>query len=156
MEISTTYSAPLTCPSGHDLTVVVVELGERLARVVCQTFCVTNINQVAQLQVSCKTGSLTRDTLHQATVSGEHFPYILTTDVSTRRVVLTVCVVVDEVKAVFVVNSGHMRLCNAQADTIGKALAKRTRSDFNTVGMAGFRVTRRQGVNLTELLEVVH
>lgn len=66
-----------------------------------------------------------------------------------------------------------MSLGNRQTDTVGKALAERTGGDFDTwiswlvghsaidlikglaLSMAGLRMTRGLGVELTELLEVL-
>ena len=68
---------------------------------------------------------------------------------------LTIRVVVDQVKAFLVVESGHMRLRNTEADRVGEALAKRTGGDFNAIGVSSFGVTRGQRIKLAECLEII-
>lgn len=48
-----------------------------------------------------------------------------------------------------------MSLSNGETDSVRETLAKRTGRDLNTIRVSSLRVTRGQGVNLTELLEVV-
>ena len=67
----------------------------------------------------------------------------------------TVGVVVDEVKAILVKCRAEVGLSNGETDSVRETLAKRASRDLNTIRMSSLRVTRGQGVNLTELLEVV-
>ena len=67
----------------------------------------------------------------------------------------TIGVVVDEVKAILVECRAEVGLSNGEADSVRETLAKRTSRDLNTIRVSSLRVTRGQGVNLTELLEVV-
>ena len=46
-------------------------------------------------------------------------------------------------------------MSNGETDSVRETLAKRTSRDLNTIRVSSLRVTRGQGVNLTELLEVV-
>ena len=48
-----------------------------------------------------------------------------------------------------------MRLGNTQTDCVCKPLAERTGSNFDTVSVTGFGVTRCQGFELAEVLQVV-
>lgn len=68
---------------------------------------------------------------------------------------LTVGVVVDQVEAGLVVEGGQMRLSNTQANAVGETLTERTGGDLNTIGVANLGVTRGQGADLTESLQVV-
>lgn len=68
----------------------------------------------------------------------------------------TIRVVVDEVEAGLVESGRHMRLCDAETDTVGETLSERTGGNFDAVGVAGLGVTRSQRVELTEVLQVVH
>jgi len=43
----------------------------------------------------------------------------------------TVCVIVDKVESILVIDGSKMGLCNSQAHSISKALTKRPRGDFN-------------------------
>lgn len=45
--------------------------------------------------------------------------------------IITVCEIVDKVESVFVVHSPEVCLCDGEPNTIGKALTKRPRSDFD-------------------------
>lgn len=68
---------------------------------------------------------------------------------------LTVGVVVDQVEAGLVVEGGQMRLSNTQANAVGETLTERTGGDLDTIGVANLGVTRGQGADLTESLQVV-
>ena len=46
-------------------------------------------------------------------------------------------------------------MSDGETDSVRETLAKRASRDLNTIRVASLRVTRGQGVNLTELLEVV-
>ena len=100
--------------------------------------------------------SLASNTLHETAITKEHWK--IRSDVSTvcdgspRR---TIGVVVDEVEAVLVEGSAEVRLSDGETDSVGEALTERTGRDLNTISVAGLRVTRSQGIDLTELLEVV-
>lgn len=72
-------------------------------------------NQVAELEVASKRASLAGDTLHETSIAKE--------DVS---------VVVDEVKAVLVVEGGEVGLCDSETDSAGDTLAERTGSQLDT------------------------
>ena len=74
----------------------------------------------------------------------------------SRDALLTVSVVVDEIEAVLVEGRAHVGLGDGKTDGVGESLTERASGDLNTVGVAGFGVTGRQGANLAELLEVVH
>lgn len=74
-------------------------------------------------------------------------------DVLLRR---TVGVVVDEIEPVLVEGRAEMRLSDGKTNRVGEALSEGASGDLDTVGVTSFRVTRSQGVELTELLEVVH
>ena len=67
----------------------------------------------------------------------------------------TVGVVVDEVEAIFVEGSAKVRLGDGKTDGAGDTLTKRTGGELDAIRMASFRVTRGQGIELTELLEIV-
>ena len=43
----------------------------------------------------------------------------------------TVCVIVDKVESILVIDGSEMSLCNSQAHSISKALTKRPCGDFN-------------------------
>ena len=100
--------------------------------------------------------SLTSNTLHETAITKEHWK--IRSDVSTvgdgspRR---TIGVVVDEVKAILVKCRAEVGLSNGETDSVRETLAKRASRDLNTIRVSSLRVTRGQGVNLTELLEVV-
>lgn len=68
----------------------------------------------------------------------------------------TICIVVNEVEPRLVESCSQVRLSNTQTNTICEALAERTGSHFDTVGMTGLRMTGCQRIDLTELLEVIH
>ena len=100
--------------------------------------------------------SLTSNTLHETAITKEHWK--IRSDVSTvcdgspRR---TIGVVVDEVEAVLVEGSAEVRLSDGETDSVGETLAEGTSGDLNTVSVSGLRVTRGQGANLTEGLQII-
>jgi hypothetical protein len=87
--------------------------------------------------MACKRCSLTSNTLHQTTVTQEY-----------------VCIVVDQVKAGLVEFGGGMVLSNGKTDGVGETLAKRACSDFNTLSIVRFGVTRSDAVYRLKSLEL--
>lgn len=67
----------------------------------------------------------------------------------------TIGVVVDKVKAILVVQGGNVRLGDTEADSVREALTKGTSGDLDTIGVSSLGVTRGQGAELAEALEVV-
>ena len=67
----------------------------------------------------------------------------------------TIRVVVDQLKPWLVVLGCHVCLRDAETDSVGETLSKRTGGDFDAVGVAGFGVSWGQGTDLTEVLEIV-
>jgi hypothetical protein len=84
-----------------------------------------------------------------------------------------ICVVVDQIKPVLVVQGGKVGLSHGETDAVSKALTKGSSGDLNTyptfqeqgvrtayllhtVGVAGFGMTRGLRVKLAERLEIVH
>jgi hypothetical protein len=86
-----------------------------------------------------KRGSLGCDTLLQTTISQE-----------------AVGVVGDQRESVLVEGSAHVCLCDSETDGVGDTLTKRTSGDLDTLSDTGFWVTRGDGVDLSECLEVIH
>ena len=54
----------------------------------------------------------------------------------------TVCVVVDEIKALLVIQSTEMSLSNPKTDGIGKTLSEGSSGDLNAISVAGLRMAR--------------
>ncbi|ROV88950.1 hypothetical protein VPNG_10195 [Cytospora leucostoma] len=88
-------------------------------------------DQVAELQVTGQGGGLRGDTLHQATITEE-----------------AVCVVVDQVKAGLVVDSGSVSLADGETDGIADTLTKRTSGDLNTGGVMGLGMAGGDAVDV--------
>ncbi len=95
-------------------------------------------NEVAQLQVTSHGGGLTGNTLHGAAIAEE-----------------AVSVVVDELVAGLVEGSGGLALSNGETDGVGETLAERAGGDLNALSVVRLRVTGGDGVDLTEVLQVV-
>ena len=96
-------------------------------------------NQVSELEVTGERGGLGRDTLLQATITGEH-----------------VGEVGEEGEAVLVEGGGEVGLGDGETDRVGETLAEGTGGDFDTLGVTRLGVTGGLGVDLTELLELLH
>lgn len=113
-------------------------------------------DEVAELQMTSHRSSLRGNTLHSAAITEEG-----------------VCVVVEQLVAGLVENSGGVPLSNGKTDSVGETLTKRSSGDLNTGGVVGLGVTRSDRVDLlrrlasgfikemaenpyTEVLEVVH
>lgn len=88
-------------------------------------------NEVTKLQVTSQRGSLTGNTLHGTAITEEG-----------------VCVVVDEVIAGLVVDSGGVSLGNSQTNGVGETLTQRTGGDLNTRGVVSLGVTGGDAVEL--------
>ena len=69
---------------------------------------------------------------------------------------LTVRVVVNNIESILVESRSQVRLSDAKADAVCKALAKRAGGHLDTVGVTSLGMTGRQRIDLTELLQVVH
>ena len=95
---------------------------------------VVDRNQVAELEVAGERSGFGRDTLHQATVAGEH-----------------VGVVVKQREVLLVEGGAEVSLRDRETDGVGETLTERTGGDLDTRGDADLRVTRRDRVELTEL-----
>ena len=91
-------------------------------------------NQVAELQVAGQGASLTRDTLHQATIAEE-----------------AVCVVVDQVEARLVVDGSGVGLGNGKTNSVADTLAQRTSGYLDTGGVVGLGVARSDAVNVLKV-----
>lgn len=87
-------------------------------------------NQVAELEVTGQGRGLTRDTLHQATITEE-----------------AVCVVVDQVEAVLVEGGASLSLGNGKTNSVGNTLTERSSGDLDTGGVVRLGVTRGDAVN---------
>ena len=74
----------------------------------------------------------------------------------SRDALLTVSVVVDEVETVLVEGRSQVGLSNGQTNGIGETLAEGAGGNLDTISVTGLRMPRSQGVNLTELLEIIH
>lgn len=100
---------------------------------------IVNGNQVAEFQVTSKTGSFTGNTLHSTSVTEDD-----------------VGVVGEEIVAGLVKDGGGVRLGNGKANSVGETLAQRTGGDLDSrsavcLGVAGgFAVKLLRG----ELLEL--
>jgi hypothetical protein len=92
---------------------------------------VVDHDEVAELQVTSHRCSLGGDTLHSAAITEEG-----------------VCVVVEQLVAGLVEDSGRVPLSNGKTDSVGKTLAEGTSGDLDTGGVMGLRVTRSDRVNL--------
>jgi hypothetical protein len=57
-------------------------------------------------------------------------------------------VVVDQLEAGLVEDSGSVGLCHGETDGIGETLAERAGGDLDTGGVVSLRVTRCDGVDL--------
>jgi hypothetical protein len=68
----------------------------------------------------------------------------------------TVGVVVEDLEFVLVVNGTHVGLGNSETDSVGDTLSERTGGDLDTVSDTNLGVTRGDGVDLSEVLQVVH
>lgn len=79
---------------------------------------VIDTNQVTQLQVTGGRGSLSRNTLHETSISEEH-----------------ICVVVNQVIPRLVVDSSGVCLGDGKTYSIGETLTKRTGGNLNTGGI---------------------
>lgn len=112
----------------------------------------THVDEVSKLQVTGEGSSFTCDTLHQATVTSEDYILVHYSFFGVRCGLLTICEVINEVVTFLVVSGGHVSLSNTQTDGVSETLTERSGSDFNTIGVSGLRVTRGQGVDLTERL----
>ncbi len=95
-------------------------------------------DQLGQLERAGQRAHLVRDAFHQAAVAGEG-----------------VGVVVDDGVAGLVEFSGQQRFGQRHAHGIAQALAQRAGGRFHARGDAHFGVTRRLGMQLAEILELV-
>lgn len=68
----------------------------------------------------------------------------------------TVGVVVEDLETVLVVNGAHVGLGDSETDGVGDTLSERTGGDLDTVSDTDLGVTRGDGVDLSEVLQVVH
>lgn len=91
---------------------------------------IVDADEVAELKVAGKRGSLAGDTLHQATVTEE-----------------AVCVVVNNVKPRLVEGGGSVSLGHGQTNSIAHTLTKRASGDLNSGGIMGLRVARSLGID---------
>ena len=64
--------------------------------------------------------------------------------IETHEYQLTIRVVVDQIKAVTVVDGSHVRLRNPKTDTIREALAERARGNLNTVSVPCLGMSRSE------------
>jgi hypothetical protein len=88
-------------------------------------------NEVPELQVASHGSSFAGNALHSAAITEEHE-----------------CVVVDQIEAGLVEDSGSVGLGHGETDSIGETLAERTGGDLDTGGVVGLRVTRCDRVDL--------
>lgn len=88
-------------------------------------------NEVAQLKVTSHGGGLGGDTLHSAAITEEG-----------------VGVVVEEVEAGLVVDTGGVGLGNGQTNGVGETLTQRTSGNLNTGGIVRLGVTGADAVDL--------
>ena len=96
-------------------------------------------DEVAELQVPSEGARLGSDTFLETTITQEH-----------------VGLVVDEVKAVLVVDGAHVCLADGKTDSVGNTLAERTGGDFDAVSDADFGVAGGDGVDLPKAFQVIH
>jgi hypothetical protein len=68
----------------------------------------------------------------------------------------TVGVVVEDLETVLVVNGTHVGLGDSETDSVSDTLTEGTGSDLNTVSDTNLGVTGGDGVDLSEVLEVIH
>jgi hypothetical protein len=94
-------------------------------------------NEVSELQVASHRSSLAGNTLHSAAIAKEHE-----------------CVVVDQVEAGLVEDSGSVCLGHGKTNGIGETLAKRAGGDLDTGSVVGLRVTRGDRVDLLDTCSV--
>lgn len=92
---------------------------------------VVDHDEVAELQVASHRCSLRGDTLHSAAITEEG-----------------VCVVVEQLIAGLVEDSGRVPLSNGETNSVGETLTKGTSGDLDTGGVVGLRVTGSDRVNL--------
>ena len=90
-------------------------------------------DEIAQLQVSRCTGSFTRNAFHGAAITKE-----------------AVGMIVHQVKARFVELCSSVRLGNGKANSIAKALAKRSSCDLDAWSVVCFGMARCDAVDLLE------
>lgn len=90
-------------------------------------------NQVAELQMTSHGGGLGGDTLHGATITEED-----------------VGVVVEEVVAGLVEDTGVVSLGHGETDGVGEALTQRAGGDLNAGGIVSFGVTGGDAIDLLE------
>jgi len=116
-------------------------LGERDGRVAVDGDLVVVVhgNELAELEVPGERARLGRDTLLEASVTEE-----------------AVGVVVNDLEIGLVEGRSDVCLGNGESDSVGDTLAERAGGDLDTVRDAELRVAGRDGVELAELLEVVH
>ncbi|MNI76978.1 hypothetical protein D3C73_1332420 [compost metagenome] len=103
------------------------------------TVVIVERNQFAQLQRTSQRTYLVRDTFHHAAVAhegvGEVVNNVVTWTVKLRR---------------------QRFFSDSHTHRVSDALTQRTGSRFHTRGITHFRVTRRFGVQLTEVLQLRH
>ena len=96
-------------------------------------------NQFAEAERAGERAGLVRDAFHQAAVAEEY-----------------ISIVIDDVMAVAVELTGQRLLGDRHAHGIGDALAQRTGGGLNARGIAVLRMTRGLGMQLAEVLELLH
>ena len=96
-------------------------------------------NQLAQLPGAGQGAGFMGDTFHHATVTHKH-----------------IGVVVDDVMAGAIELVGQQLFRERHADGVADALAKRTGGGLDAWGVAIFRMSRGLGVQLAELLDILH
>lgn len=88
-------------------------------------------DEISQLQMARRAGSLAGDTFHSTPVSEE-----------------AECVIVDKLETRLVEFGSSVSLGNGKANSIGKTLTKRTRGHFDTRCILSFWMSRGDTVNL--------
>lgn len=94
---------------------------------------IVDSDEVAQLQVTGHGGGLTGDTLHSAAIAEEG-----------------VGIVVEELEAGLVVDTGGVSLSNGQTNSVGETLAQRTSGDLNSGSIVSLGVTGGDAVELLQ------
>ena len=105
--------------------------------------------------MTSQAGSLASDTLHETAITREDYPIASKGGLRFETMGLTIGVVIDQIEALLVVKGSHVSLGDTKTDRVGEALAERTGGDLDTIGMTSLWVTRGQGIELTEVLEVI-
>ena len=96
-------------------------------------------DQFAQTERAREAADLVRNAFHQATIAEKH-----------------IGVMIDHVKAVNIECAREFALGNRHADRVGQPLTERPGGGLDTRGDTDFRMPRRFGMQLPEVLDLFH